>query len=108
MDHRLLVATDDGVVVAHRQNGVWQEAYRTLVSRPVTSVSAQGDSILAGTRRGIHRSPDTGQTWQMASEGLTIPHIRWLAHYSYRFLWTGDWDRRGHAAMSRLGETGTV
>ncbi|HET9221228.1 MAG TPA: hypothetical protein VFO07_01930, partial [Roseiflexaceae bacterium] len=40
-----------------------------------------GDILLAGTRDGIWRSDDLGQTWADANQGLSIRHVRWLAHH---------------------------
>jgi hypothetical protein len=43
---------------------------------------AAGDGVaLAGTREGIFRSSDRGQTWWRSDEGLTERHVRWLAFH---------------------------
>jgi photosystem II stability/assembly factor-like uncharacterized protein len=81
MNDFLFVGTKEGVVVARREADAWREMSRTLTSREVTSLSVQGGVVLAGTTEGIFRSDDMGRGWQMASEGLTDPHIRWLAHH---------------------------
>jgi photosystem II stability/assembly factor-like uncharacterized protein len=81
MDNLLFMGTREGVVVVQREGGAWQEMNRALAAHRVNSLSAQGGVVLAGTRDGIFRSDDVGRTWQMASEGLTELHVRWLAHH---------------------------
>jgi len=77
----LVAGTNQGVVVARRESGVWQVQSRSLETHRVNSLSVQKGTVLAGTRQGIYRSIDLGQTWQPASEGLTEHHVRWLAHH---------------------------
>jgi photosystem II stability/assembly factor-like uncharacterized protein len=48
---------------------------------PSPSLIAREGVILAGTREGVFRSDDQGETWQAASTGLAAPHIRWLAYH---------------------------
>jgi photosystem II stability/assembly factor-like uncharacterized protein len=43
-------------------------------------VSAQGNTLLAGTTEGVFRSKDLGGTWVQTNNGPSIRHIRWLAH----------------------------
>lgn len=76
----LLLATNDGVVVCAREQGDWRVREKTLVARKVTSIIAREGVILAGTTDGIVRSDDVGRTWQEASAGLTIRHVRWMAY----------------------------
>jgi photosystem II stability/assembly factor-like uncharacterized protein len=47
----------------------------------VTSVIAREGVILAGTKQGVLRSDDNGQTWNEVSSGLTTPYVRWLAYH---------------------------
>jgi photosystem II stability/assembly factor-like uncharacterized protein len=81
MDGRVLYCGgDEGVHLLVREGGTWREAGRGLSSRRVTSVTVSGSEVLAGTREGIYRSQDAGQTWRTSNDGLTVPYIRWLAH----------------------------
>ncbi len=77
----LLLATRHGLVVCERETESWRETARGLDGKSVTSVTARLGIILAGTTDGIFRSGDGGQTWQEASDGITVRHIRWLAHH---------------------------
>lgn len=78
---KLLLATQNGLVVCDRDGERWRVAARGLQDYRVTSVIARRGLILAGTTEGIFRSDDLGQTWQAASTGLTEPHVRWLAFH---------------------------
>lgn len=77
----LLVATAQGIVICQRTRDGWQEATRVLPDQHVTSIMAREGVILAGTKRGIYRSSDDGQTWEAASQGLDTLHVRWLAYH---------------------------
>jgi photosystem II stability/assembly factor-like uncharacterized protein len=81
MVNQLLLATEHGVVVAQRGDNDWHELRRSLAGQRVTSIIAREGVILAGTTRGVFRSDDVGHTWQPASDGLTHPHVRWLAYH---------------------------
>jgi photosystem II stability/assembly factor-like uncharacterized protein len=84
MGENLFIATNSGIVMAWREGDVWLKAGHSLAGQQVTSVSVQGSVLLAGTRQGIHRSEDLGESWQEANEGLTEPYVRWLAHHPSR------------------------
>lgn len=75
----LVVGTDRGLVFMQRAGDGWRVSRRALVGQAVRSVSAGQGVLLAGTRQGIQRSRDGGQTWLPANSGLTLPHVRWLA-----------------------------
>jgi photosystem II stability/assembly factor-like uncharacterized protein len=77
----LVAATNQGIVVTGREREVWQVQSRSLKNHRVNTLSVQKGTVLAGTRQGIFRSSDLGQTWQAASQGLTELHVRWLAHH---------------------------
>lgn len=79
--YKLIVATEQGIVICERADNGWQEALRTRTDQHVTSVIAREGVILAGTEDGIFRSDDEGQTWEEASNGLHTPHVRWLAYH---------------------------
>ena len=82
---KLILATEQGVVVFERKGDEWNELSRGLTDQHVTSVTARDVLIVAGTTKGIFRSEDEGQTWQKASEGLTVQHIRWVAFHPNQF-----------------------
>lgn len=77
--NKLILATEQGIVICERDDNGWHESLRGLKDQPVTSVSARDSAILAGTENGIFRSTDDGQTWEETGNGLTAPHIRWMA-----------------------------
>ncbi len=79
--NRLLLATRHGLVVCVRDREFWQEVGRGLADKNVTSVIAREAVILAGTTDGVYRSDDGGQTFQEASEGLSLRHVRWMAFH---------------------------
>lgn len=81
MDNLLIVGTKEGVLIAQQEEDAWQEMRRSLTAHQVNSVSAQDGSLLAGTTEGIFHSGDLGRTWRMASQGLGVLKVRWVAHY---------------------------
>jgi photosystem II stability/assembly factor-like uncharacterized protein len=78
---KLLLATEQGLVICGRVDEEWLEVARGLTGRYVTSVIAREGVILAGTTEGVFRSDDAGATWREASKGLADRHIRWLAFH---------------------------
>jgi len=74
-----IAASAPGLVVADKQTGEWMVRQRSLENQAVTSLVADGRQMLAGTRDGIYRSVDLGQTWAEANDGLSIRHVRWLS-----------------------------
>jgi photosystem II stability/assembly factor-like uncharacterized protein len=81
MTIHLLTATEEGVVIAQREGDVWREVVHTLTDQHVTSVIAREGVILVGTTQGVFHSDDMGRTWRAANQGLTHPHVRWLAYH---------------------------
>jgi len=77
----LIVATSSGIVICERVSNGWQPLRGGLNGQHVASVIAREGVILAGTRDGVFRSEDAGQTWQEASQGLAIRHVRWMAYH---------------------------
>jgi photosystem II stability/assembly factor-like uncharacterized protein len=77
----LFVATNEGVLTVLSESDTWKQVLRGLTTRQVNSLSVEDDIVLAGTKEGIFHSDDKGRTWRIASQGLTEPHIRWLAHH---------------------------
>lgn len=80
MSNMLIVGTNEGVSIARHEGDTWGIVRRSLAARQVNSVSAQDGSILAGTTEGVFHSDDFGQRWRMASQGLSAPKARWVAH----------------------------
>lgn len=78
---QLLLATTNGFVRAEEENGRFRPTLRSLTGRFCTSIIAREGVILLGTRQGIWRSGDLGETWIEASDGLPHPHVRWLAYH---------------------------
>ena len=81
MNELLFLATENGVVTAERAGEGWHAIAHSLVGKQVTSLIAREQVVLAGTTDGVFRSDDDGQTWQVASSGLTNSHVRWLAYH---------------------------
>jgi len=81
MNPLLVLATSRGVTMCARQGGEWRPLRDSLTGQSVNSVIAREGVILAGTRQGVYRSDDEGRTWQEASAGLTIQHVRWMAYH---------------------------
>ena len=77
---KLLVATAQGLIYLERENGAWNEAGGTQHGRSFTCIARSGENLLAGSRDGILRSADLGQTWWESDEGLTERHVRSLAY----------------------------
>ncbi len=78
---QLLLATRNGFVRAEGENGQLRPTARSLSGRFCTSIIAREGVILLGTREGIWRSEDAGETWIEAGAGLPQPHVRWLASH---------------------------
>jgi photosystem II stability/assembly factor-like uncharacterized protein len=79
--NKLILASEHGLVICERADNGWHETVRALPDQHVTSVIAREGVILAGTRKGIFRSSDDGQSWIEASNGLTVQHVRWMAFH---------------------------
>ncbi|MEJ2349409.1 MAG: hypothetical protein P8Y03_06470 [Anaerolineales bacterium] len=77
----LLLATSDGLAVCEPVGDGWRQIQRGLAGRRLTSVIAREGVILAGAGDGVYRSNDLGQTWEEASTGLSMRHVRWLAFH---------------------------
>jgi len=75
----LILATNDGVVKLRRRNGHWGQSGQSTPGQEIRTIMAREGVILAGTKDGIFRSDDGGESWDDASSGLAIRHIRWLA-----------------------------
>jgi hypothetical protein len=78
---KLILATEQGIVICERDGDNWKESIRALKEYVVTSAIAREGVILAGTEGGVFRSVDEGQTWEETSNGLTVQHVRWMAYH---------------------------
>jgi photosystem II stability/assembly factor-like uncharacterized protein len=74
----ILLATSRGIAICANEAAKWRVTRRDLPGSFVTSVITQGEIILAGTKDGIFRSGDRGESWLAVNNGLSIRHIRWL------------------------------
>jgi photosystem II stability/assembly factor-like uncharacterized protein len=81
---KLIVGTTHGLFIFDQRDQGWQEIGGELLAHHVTSIAGQDHSLLAGTKDGIYRSEDQGQTWWEANTGLEEKHIRWLAFHPDR------------------------
>lgn len=81
MAGELILATRQGIVVCEKKGPEWRVIRRGLESESATSVIAREEVILAGTRRGVFRSDDLGQTWRPAQGGMGDRIVRWLAFH---------------------------
>jgi photosystem II stability/assembly factor-like uncharacterized protein len=81
VENTLILATRNGIVICEKDGEQWVEALRGLSGHEVTSVTARGGVIAAGTREGVFISEDYGNKWTTQNSGLTTKHIRWLERY---------------------------
>ena len=77
----LIIATQQGVIIAGKQNNDWQIVREDLIGQHVTSVIAREGVILAGTTDGIFCSEDMGVSWYELSNRLSERHVRWMAFH---------------------------
>ena len=79
MDTTLIVATGHGIYTYERNEHSWRARARGLDGQNVTSAIAREGTVLAGTTNGVFRSDDSGETWQVTSDGLHVPWRRHVA-----------------------------
>ncbi len=77
----LFVASGFGIYVYEQRAAGWTQVRGGLDGKHLTSVTAQLGSVLAGSREGIYRSPDLGQSWWPSDHGLEHQHVRWLTFH---------------------------
>lgn len=75
---KLILATDNGSPFVEKLDGNWMIVRRELEGRSLTSIDAQGETILAGSRQGLYRSSDGGRDWRICGDEAKIGHVRWL------------------------------
>lgn len=78
---KLLLATSHGLAICGKGAEGWRVIRRDLPGSYITSVISQGDVVIVGTKEGVFRSRDAGDSWQAANNGLSIRHIRWLTFH---------------------------
>ncbi len=81
MADTIYVAARQGLFVGKRTGDRWDVIAAGLEDQNVTSVIAREGVILAGTKDGVYRSDDFGRTWDGASKGLAVRHVRWMAFH---------------------------
>lgn len=79
---RLFLATSNCVAICEPQGDDWRVVRRELMGNYTTSLTTRGQHILVGTRDGIYRSDDWGDSWRAVNNGLTVRYIRWLAAHA--------------------------
>jgi hypothetical protein len=77
----LFLATDNGLTIGAYENGTAETTAQTLTDQQVTSVIAREGVILAGTKDGVRRSDDVGQSWRVVNGGLNTRYVRWMAYH---------------------------
>jgi hypothetical protein len=75
MHTHLFVATALGILSFTRAGGSWNQAGGALTQQYITSIAAQGNELLAGTRDGIYRWSSTllplTRFWRRLEAGYT-------------------------------------
>ncbi len=74
----LYIATSIGLYIISQSNGSWELVRHTLQNQPLTSVAVSSDYVIVGTREGLWRSADDGNSWQSVGPKSESVHIRWL------------------------------
>jgi photosystem II stability/assembly factor-like uncharacterized protein len=77
----LFLATSNCIAICEHSTDGWRVVRRDLMGNYATCVLALENQILVGTRSGIFRSDDGGDSWRAVNSGLNIRHIRWMAGY---------------------------
>lgn len=78
---RLLLATQQGLLVAEMVEDDGQIREGFLDTKNITSVIAREGAILAGSTDGIFASTNGGKSWHESNAGLDLRHVRWLAFH---------------------------
>lgn len=79
----IFLATNNGIVNVDPDDGM-RITGRSLEGQSVTAAAGADKFVFAGTRNGLFRSEDRGQTWMEVTPGLRHPHVRWLAVHPER------------------------
>jgi hypothetical protein len=81
MNDLVFLATSQGLVIVDQDAGGWRVSGRRLTDRQLTGELAREGVLLVGSRSGVFRSDDLGETWRDANQGLNLPHVRWMAFH---------------------------
>lgn len=76
---KLFLATSNCVAICEQSTDGWRVIRRDLMGNYATCVLVLETQILVGTRNGIFRSDDGGDSWRSVNSGLNIRHIRWIS-----------------------------
>ena len=74
----LYLATVAGFFIVSLTNGNPVIGSHSLKGQSLTSVAVSGGTIIAGSKKGIWRSTDNGQTWNKSDKNLSVRYIRWV------------------------------
>ncbi len=77
----VVIATSSGLAIAAGYERNLKIVKRSLSGVAVNSLTGREGVLLAGTRQGIYRSEDNGQSWRPSHAGLTSTHVRQLAFH---------------------------
>jgi photosystem II stability/assembly factor-like uncharacterized protein len=81
MTTRLYISTFKGVAICQRDGDDWRMISHSLEKNHATVIATSDGIVLAGTRDGLFRSTDGGESWNAANQGLNERHVRWLAFH---------------------------
>jgi photosystem II stability/assembly factor-like uncharacterized protein len=81
MNVQVGLATRSGLYFCQKSGSNWKIVSHSLKNYYVSSLMAREGVIMAGTQNGLFRSSDFAQSWEPLTNGLTLPHIRWLAYH---------------------------
>ena len=78
MKSKLFLATQSGIKIFSRIQDYWEEQNHALTGMDITAIDLIGNKGIAGTTEGVYLSNDGGESWQLESEGIETPHVRWV------------------------------
>ncbi len=112
-----LVRSTNGVLYAGERSGLGistdgGQTWRTQVSggkrQQTYALVAYGDTVLTATPLGIHRSPNRGGTWELASLGLADLNVRALLRTPNGTLFAGLVPVNGTCSLYRSRSEGRL
>lgn len=91
MKKQMIIATSHGLKRFERINDFWEARDYALTGLEITALEMRGKTGLVGTTEGVYLSQDAGERWELDSEGIQTPHVRWVAIHPQdsRYLFTG-------------------
>ena len=75
----MIIATHHGLRRFERINDYWEERDHALTGLEITALAMREKLGLVGTTEGVYLSQDSGASWELDSEGVQTPHVRWVA-----------------------------